>query len=166
MTEGNKKLFQVILCHWIIAREEIKAGAFENDAKMILDEEGEAVNSPMGLMCLGFTAGMHHGLTLGAKIEGELSHRQSRAADREQTQKGGESMTVDQNTFEALADKVSAIYTSLKLLAKEARDADELRHSDPHPVELANYASFIGALSTQASEAVDDVTSIVNNLTD
>ena len=75
-------------------------------------------------------------------------------------------MTVDQNTFEALADKVNAIYTSLKLLAKEARDADELRHSDPHPVELGDYASFIGALSTQASEAVDDVTAIVNNLTD
>ena len=75
-------------------------------------------------------------------------------------------MTVDQNTFEALADKVNAIHTSLKLLAKEARDADELRHSDPHPVELADYASFIGTLSTQASEAVDDVTAIVNNLTD
>ena len=75
-------------------------------------------------------------------------------------------MTVDQNTFEALADKVNAIYTSLKLLAKEARNADELRHSNPRPVELADYASFIGALSTQASEAVDDVTSIVNNLTD
>lgn len=68
MTEDNKELFQVILCHWITAREEIKAGTFENDAKMILDEEGEAVNSPMGLMCLGFAAGMHHGLEIARQM--------------------------------------------------------------------------------------------------
>lgn len=68
MTEDDKELFQVILCHWITAREEIKAGTFENDAKMILDEEGAAVNSPMGLMCLGFAAGMHHGLEIARQM--------------------------------------------------------------------------------------------------
>ncbi len=68
MNEEDKELLQVILCHWITAREEIKAGDFENDAKMILDEEGEAVNSPMGLMCLGFAAGMHHGLEIARQM--------------------------------------------------------------------------------------------------
>lgn len=68
MNEEDKELLQVILCHWITAREEIKAGTFENDAKMILDEEGEAVNSPMGLMCLGFAAGMHHGLEIARQM--------------------------------------------------------------------------------------------------
>lgn len=68
MNEEDKELLQVILCHWITAREEIKAGDFENDAKMILDKEGEVVNSPMGLMCLGFTAGMHHGLEIARQM--------------------------------------------------------------------------------------------------
>lgn len=35
---------------------------------VILDEEGEAVNSPMGLMCLGFAAGMHHGLEIARQM--------------------------------------------------------------------------------------------------
>lgn len=68
MNKEDKELLQVILCHWITAREEIKAGTFENDAKMILDEEGETVNSPMGLMCLGFAAGMHHGLEIARQM--------------------------------------------------------------------------------------------------
>lgn len=68
MTEDDKELLQIIICHWIMSKNEIPAGAYDNDAQMILAEEGADLHSPMGLMCLGFTAGMHHGLEIARQM--------------------------------------------------------------------------------------------------
>lgn len=68
MTEDDKELLQIIICHWIMSKNEIPAGAYDNDAQMILAEEGADLHPPMGLMCLGFTAGMHHGLEIARQM--------------------------------------------------------------------------------------------------
>ncbi len=68
MNEEDKELLQIIICHWIMTKNEIPAGAYDNDAKIILSEEGADLHTPIGLMCLGFAAGMHHGLEIARQM--------------------------------------------------------------------------------------------------